>query len=169
MQVEQPIKDTAYASAKAAEARPAIAVETRAVYDTYFVLNGLHNGEEGVLAVAPSAELPQPDGWYWIRDNEDDASHGPFKSKDECKRDAEVLAARIYLLGHEFHPFNDHDWEGYAGADEGSFIAYGEGAALIWSPRANTLFEINEQCQRSWVIDQIGTIELDHVPSRNRG
>lgn len=83
-------------------------------YEIYFVLNGLHNGEDGVHAVT-CAEEQQPDGWYYLLDGEDDGV-GPYTSKD-----AAASAARTTLKPGKL----PSEW-----AREGYYVI--EGA---WSPK----------------------------------
>lgn len=57
---------------------------------TYFVLNGLQDGEEGMLAIRCGGHPSDPvqkDGWYFLPLGEDDGI-GPFKSKEACERAA---------------------------------------------------------------------------------
>ena len=50
------------------------------------------------------------------------------------------------LLGHEFKPMSRSDWDGFAGADEGSLIcSCSDGTVLIWSPVSNTVSEMLDQ------------------------
>lgn len=62
--------------------------------NTYFVLNGLLNGEEGVRALTCGFGAQQPDGWYWLNDGEEDG-HGPFGSRQLAER-----AAAMGKLAH---------------------------------------------------------------------
>jgi hypothetical protein len=51
-------------------------------YSTYFVLNGLINGEEGMMAIPAGGgdDHPQADGWYFIVDGMDDGA-GPYDNQ----------------------------------------------------------------------------------------
>lgn len=52
-------------------------------FTTYYVLNGLLNGERGVSAQRTDG-IVQVDGHYWIGDGEIDG-HGPFTSVDDAQ------------------------------------------------------------------------------------
>ena len=55
------------------------------------------------------------------------------------------------VLGHEFTPMTHHDWDAFAGANEGSLIAYiSEEVTLIYDPATGTLSEIGPDWQRDW-------------------
>jgi hypothetical protein len=58
-------------------------------FQTYFVLNGLWNGEEGMLAIpmGPPTAPPQKDGWYWLWDGMEDGK-GPYTSEAAACRGA---------------------------------------------------------------------------------
>lgn len=56
-----------------------------------------------------------PDGDLWVV---------PVEKEPEGKQ----------VLGHNFVPFTDSDWQGWAGAEEGSLICHSDGAVLILSP-----------------------------------
>lgn len=63
-------------------------------YSTYFVLNGLVNGERGVAAILLGGVDPtdvQSDGWYFLMEGEHDGL-GPHRSRDEA-----VEAAELYI------------------------------------------------------------------------
>jgi hypothetical protein len=60
------------------------------LYTLYFVLNGLHNGEDGVFAKTAGGDgVQQKDGWYWLLDGMDDGQ-GPFESKEKAKINVEA-------------------------------------------------------------------------------
>lgn len=65
-------------------------------FDTYFVLNGLINGEEGVMAIPAVGgnDLPQADGWYFIVDGMDDGA-GPFTRKISAIKNGESYVALL--------------------------------------------------------------------------
>jgi hypothetical protein len=69
------------------------AQETKMTIDTYFVKNGLLNGEAGVFAIpaGDGSDPPQQDGWYWLPIDATDGK-GPFTTKEEAEAAAiEVL------------------------------------------------------------------------------
>jgi hypothetical protein len=53
--------------------------------DTFFVLNGLLNGEEGVQACTCGFGHQLKDGWYFQLEGDDDGV-GPFLSREETQR-----------------------------------------------------------------------------------
>lgn len=59
-------------------------------YAIYFVLNGLHNGEDGVYA-RTIADEQQKDGWYYLLADSDDGI-GPYESRDAATLAAETAA-----------------------------------------------------------------------------
>ncbi len=71
--------------------------------------------------------------------------------------------ANITLLGHTFAPFDDNDWETFAGAEEGSYICYvgDDKTVLIWNPATKLLSEMDYSdeswicSQRDWTFEQI--------------
>ena len=58
------------------------------------------------------------------------------------------------ILGHEFRQMTSEDYDGFAGADEGSWICELEDTVLIWSPGSGTLAEIYDEGerQRDWTF-----------------
>ncbi len=54
------------------------------------------------------------------------------------------------LLGHEFRPMTERDFDGFAGADGDSFIVELDDTVLIWSPQTHTLTEITSDGERDW-------------------
>ncbi len=58
-------------------------------------------------------------------------------------------------LGITFRKMQKDDYEGYAGADEGSYIAESDKAVLIYSPTAQSISEIghDEATDQSWQHD----------------
>lgn len=72
----------------------------------FFVLNGLVNGEEGMLATRagpPDGPLV-PDGWYFHFDDEwqDPDGTGPYTSRDEAVRAADAsLLEPLATAGRE--------------------------------------------------------------------
>lgn len=63
---------------------------------TYFVLNGLINGEEGVFAVPAGGgdDPPQADGWYYIVDGMDDGV-GPYVSEVAAMANGKTYVASL--------------------------------------------------------------------------
>ena len=51
--------------------------------ETYFVKNGLLNGEPGIYAKTCGFGVQQRDGWYYLPANATDGI-GPFSSKEEA-------------------------------------------------------------------------------------
>ena len=64
---------------------------------TYFVLNGLFNGEDGVFACTTGVGKQQPDGWYWLMEGMDDGKD-PFESREAAQKaalaDPKVIASK---------------------------------------------------------------------------
>lgn len=56
-------------------------------YQTFFVLNGLLNGEEGVEAATAGFGVILADGWYYIFDGMDDGA-GTYKSQQAAEKAA---------------------------------------------------------------------------------
>lgn len=56
--------------------------------ETYFVQNGLLNGEPGVYAVTAGFGVQQADGWYYLPEDADDGV-GPFATKEAALAAAE--------------------------------------------------------------------------------
>lgn len=53
------------------------------------------------------------------------------------------IKRNLRIVGHTFTPFDDNDWEIFAGAAEGSYICYLEDdTTLIWDPAAEQLSEM---------------------------
>jgi hypothetical protein len=64
--------------------------------------------------------------------------------------------SRVIVLGLRFRPMDDRDFEAFAGADRGCFIAETEGAVLIWDPTTEVLSEIHEDGdQRDWSYREV--------------
>lgn len=51
--------------------------------ETYFVLNGLLDGERGIRALTCGHEEQQRDGWYWALEGMDDGE-GPYTSREDA-------------------------------------------------------------------------------------
>lgn len=49
---------------------------------TYFVKNGLLNGEDGTYAIT-SMGIQQRDGWYYMLEDMDDGE-GPYETKEDA-------------------------------------------------------------------------------------
>ena len=59
--------------------------------NTYFVKDGLINGDDGVYARTIGFGILQRDGWYFLTDDMEDGE-GPFPSKKDAEQ-----AGREYL------------------------------------------------------------------------
>lgn len=60
------------------------------MYEIYFVLNGLHNGEDGIYAHTCTGDH-QKDGWYYLfADGSDEEGVGPYDSRDAATLAAET-------------------------------------------------------------------------------
>jgi hypothetical protein len=60
----------------------------------------------------------------------------------------EKMETRV-VLGHTFVPMEGSDYEGLAGADEGSFICYTGSVTLVLSPNG-TISELGDNTQTDW-------------------
>ena len=58
-------------------------------YSTYYVKDGLINGEEGVYALTCGFGYQQADGWYYLPENDDDG-YGPYETEQAAKDAAEL-------------------------------------------------------------------------------
>jgi hypothetical protein len=63
--------------------REKMGIDPKSLISTYFVLNGLFNGERGVEAKTCGVGHQQDDGWYWLVDDTDDG-RGPYPSKEDA-------------------------------------------------------------------------------------
>lgn len=62
----------------------------------------------------------------------------------------------IKRFGHTFRPMTGDDWEGYAGAEDGSYIYDGEDCVLILSPDGKCLSEFNaDGLETMWSVDVV--------------
>lgn|ERR1044072_2786303 len=62
------------------------------------------------------------------------------------------VAKEIRRFGHTFKPMSGNDWDGFAGADEGSFICYTDDAVLILSPDEKNLSVFNQDGMESMYV-----------------
>ena len=98
-------KVNSYKLAKAAEAQNA----AQSKISTYFVLNGLLDGEDGMYAMPLDTDNinvkvysgPLEDGWYFVHADEKDGvypdGHGVFDSKEEAEQGGGLYAANLTL------------------------------------------------------------------------
>lgn len=115
----------------------------------YFAQNVKREFVTGVSAEDYKVLEAGPDGenyWEAWADVLDNAKINDPK-QDECylHHDGDLWVVPIpkpanvkIVLGHKFRPFYQLDWQGYAGADEGSYICYIEpDVTLILSPNGS--------------------------------
>lgn len=71
-------------------------------------------------------------------------------------------ATTITVLGIKFRKMERDDYDGFAGADEGSYIAESDTATLIYSPTAQSISEVgyDEVKKDSWQRDWNMTVIL---------
>lgn len=77
-------------------------------FSTYFVLNGLINGESGEHAVPSGKEMPevQDDGWYFLIESTDVDGRGPHHSRGEaCEAAIEWLNTQLWVFPTDGLPY----------------------------------------------------------------
>ncbi len=117
------------------------------ITDIFFVLKGLINGEDGVLALRAGGDTSPrlDDGWYFMNHESDPEEHGPFRSREEAVKKlayyTRVRVPGLVILGHEFRPLNREEGMEYAGAETDTMICRCPHADLLWDPRTMTLTE----------------------------
>lgn len=76
----------------------------------------------------------------------------PTTDQTTAQRDAAVRA-KIWLFGHPFRPMDESDFDAFAGASEGSLIAFpSDDVVLIYDPASEEIAEIWDGGQRLWQL-----------------
>jgi hypothetical protein len=130
-------------------------------------VTGVSDEDYKILEAGPDHEL-YLDAWINVLDNatiSDPINGACYLHHDEdlwvvpVEKEEVKPTETKHVLGYDFRPFEEADWDGFAGADEGSFIHYcdDQKTVLIWSPDGMiTEFVMSD--------DLLGTVATNYVP-----
>lgn len=73
----------------------------------------------------------------------------------------------MQIMGHEFKPMTSDDWDGFAGATEGTLICALDSCILLYDPSAREIIEVLEDGdERRWHLATNSVLEMAEQPRR---